>query len=121
MSESEALSDLYQHIKQALHQQKCSKAVMVAHNTFFDQSFYQAAIKRCQLQQQDPFHAFTAFDTATLGGLAFGQTVFSKAVKAAGLPFDEEQAHSAKYDAEQTAHLFCHIVNHWQTLGGWSG
>ena len=54
-----------------------------------------------------------------LSGLALGQTVLSKACIAAGMPFDGAQAHSALYDTEQTAQLFCEIVNRWKRLGGW--
>jgi ribonuclease T len=32
------------------------------------------------------------------------------------MEWDEQQAHSAKYDAERTAELFCAIVNRWDLL-----
>ncbi len=51
-----------------------------------------------------------------LSGLAFGQTVLSKAVQAAGYSFDSREAHSAVYDAERTALLFCRIVNRLRAL-----
>jgi DNA polymerase III epsilon subunit-like protein len=35
------------------------------------------------------------------------------------MAFDGTQAHSALYDTEQTAQLFCEIVNRWKRLGGW--
>ncbi|MBK0814798.1 ribonuclease T, partial [Escherichia coli O25b:H4-ST131] len=69
--------------------------------------------------KRNPFHPFVTFDTAALSGLALGQTVLSKACIAAGMPFDGAQAHSALYDTEQTAQLFCEIVNRWKRLGGW--
>ncbi|MEC9192504.1 MAG: ribonuclease T, partial [Pseudomonadota bacterium] len=50
---------------------------------------------------------------------AFGQTVLSRACGVAGIDFDEAEAHSAKYDADRTAQLFCTIVNRWRDLGGW--
>ena len=75
----------------------------------FDISFLLAAIRRTKVK--NPFHKFTTFDTATLGGLAFCQTVLAKACRAAKIPFDTKQAHSAIYDAERTAELFCMIVN----------
>jgi ribonuclease T len=34
------------------------------------------------------------------------------------MEWDSEQAHSALYDAEQTALLFCSIVNQWDSLNG---
>ncbi|MCU8648589.1 exonuclease domain-containing protein, partial [Citrobacter freundii] len=56
---------------------------------------------------------------AALAGLALGQTVLSKACQTAGMDFDSTQAHSALYDTERTAVLFCEIVNRWKRLGGW--
>jgi ribonuclease T len=61
-----------------------------------------------------PFHAFTCFDTATIAGLIYGQTVLAKAAKAAGVVFDTKEAHSAIYDAEKTAELFCLMMNAWR-------
>ena len=65
------------------------------------------------------FHPFSHFDTATLSGLAFRQTVLAKACEMANIKFDNDEAHSALYDAEKTAQLFCEIINRWQDLGGW--
>ncbi len=78
-------------------------------------SFINAAVNRCGIKKS-PFHAFSCFDTATLGGVAFGQTVLARAVQAAGLEWDGKQAHSAIYDAERTADLFCAIVNRWDNI-----
>ena len=91
---------------------------MVAHNAHFDLGFINAAADRCQIKR-NPFHPFSCFDTATLAGLAFGQTVLAKACIAAGMEFSNSEAHSAAYDAEKTADLFCLIVNKWQSMGGW--
>ena len=63
--------------------------------------------------KRNPFHPFSVFDTVTLAGLAYGQTVLARAVQAAGFDWSSEDAHSALYDAEQTAKLFCKIVNAW--------
>lgn len=117
VDETEALSEIFCFIEKAIKQQACQRAVLVAHNAMFDQGFLLAATDRCGLKNY-PFHQFTTFDTAALSGLAYGQTVLARAVKAAGLEFDAEQAHSAKYDAEVTAQLFCTIVNRWKELGG---
>ena len=97
----------------------CSRAVLVGHNAFFDMAFLNAAVERNRIKRS-PFHPFSSFDTATLAGLAYGQTVLAKALKAAGIPWNEHEAHSAIYDAERTAELFCQIVNRWQDLGGWA-
>ena len=83
---------------------------MVAHNAAFDMGFLQAMITRCEFKK-NPFHAFTTFDTATLAAAAYGQTVLAKAMETAGIPFDAKEAHSAIYDAEKTAELFCKIIN----------
>jgi ribonuclease T len=77
-----------------------------------------SAAARCEIKR-NPFHPFSSFDTATLSGLAFGQTVLAKACAAADIPFDANEAHSAIYDCEKTADVFCHIVNRWRDLGGW--
>ena len=110
ISEEEALRDLFQHTKQMIKQTNCSKAVLVGHNSAFDIGFLQAAAARLGLKNT-PFHKFTTFDTATLGGLMYGQTVLAKALQAAGIDFDPDLAHNALYDAEQTAKLFCQIIN----------
>src|SRR5699024_5075455 len=93
----------------------CQRAILVGHNAHFDLSFVNATVERCGYKR-NPFHPFSCFDTATLGGLAVGQTVLSRAVEAAGLDWDAAAAHSAVYDTERTAALFCHIVNRWKTL-----
>ena len=92
---------------------------MVGHNAHFDLSFVNAAVERCDIKR-NPFHPFSCFDTATLAGLAFGQTVLAKACRTANIEFSNSAAHSAAYDAEKTADLFCYIVNRWRELGGWA-
>ena len=114
LPEDEALAALFDEINQAVKKNKCSRAILVGHNAAFDLNFINAAIARNKIKNS-PFHQFSCFDTATLAGLATGQTVLSKALKAIGESWDNEEAHSAKYDAEKTADLFCYIVNQWQT------
>lgn len=110
--EREALKKIFTPVRQAVKDAGCTRAVLVGHNPSFDLGFVNAAAERTNYKR-NPFHPFSTFDTATLGGLAFGQTVLSRAVKAAGIDWDERDAHSAIYDAEQTAALFCRIVNLW--------
>lgn len=112
VSEREALDRIFQPVRQAMKENHCTRAVLVGHNPFFDLSFLKAAVDRCKIKR-NPFHPFTTFDTATLGALAYGQTVLARAVKAAGFPWDSNEAHSARYDTERTADLFCTIVNRW--------
>ncbi|XBC37825.1 MAG: ribonuclease T [Buchnera aphidicola (Meitanaphis elongallis)] len=118
ISEYKALNTIFQLINSEMHQQKCSKSIVVAHNAIFDHNFLMAAIKRNKIKN-NPFHSFAVFDTATLSGLAVGQTVLARACKAIGLKFDNNKAHSALYDTKKTADLFCKIVNLWKKLGGW--
>ena len=81
----------------------------------FDLAFLNEAIERSAIKR-NPFHPFSCFDTATLCGVAFGQTVLARAVAAAGFEWDEDSAHSAAYDAEITADLFCEIVNRFRPV-----
>ncbi len=118
ISESEALKAIYRQVRKEQKDQECSRAIIVAHNAHFDHSFVMAASERSKLKRV-PFHPFATFDTATLSGLAYGQTVLAKACKAAGMEFDNREAHSALYDTQKTAELFCGIVNKWKALGGW--
>jgi ribonuclease T len=115
LPEAEGLKQLFTPIRKAIKTNGCIKAILVGHNAFFDLSFLNAAAARCGIKR-NPFHPFSTFDTVSLAGLAYGQTVLARAVKAAGLEWDNTQAHSAIYDAEQTALLFCHIINQWKIL-----
>ena len=117
-TEDLALRDLFKKIRAEMKLVGCKRAVLVGHNASFDLGFLNAAIERNALKRS-PFHPFSSFDTATLAGLAVGQTVLAKACLAAGIDFDNTDAHSAIYDTQKTAELFCHIVNRWQQLGGW--
>jgi len=116
--EKTAISKLFEGIRAEQKLAECQRSVLVAHNPAFDMGFVVAAADRIKAKR-NPFHPFTLFDTATLAGLALGQTVLAKACDAAGIAFDNEQAHSALYDTEKTAELFCFIVNRWKKLGGW--
>lgn len=116
--EEMALRGMFEMVRKALRTQHCNRAILVGHNAFFDHGFVKAAVERTDIKR-DPFHPFSCFDTASLAGLAFGQTVLAKACELAGIPFDKNQAHSALYDTKRTAELFCTIVNNWRTLGGW--
>lgn len=113
--EKEGLQELFTPIRKAIKKHHCNRAVLVGHNAAFDLNFINAAIKRNHIKR-NPFHQFSCFDTATLAGLAIGQTVLSKALQAIGESWDNDEAHSALYDAEKTADLFCYIVNQWQQL-----
>jgi len=113
IDEKEALQHIFREIRRAIREAACTRAILVGHNASFDLGFVNEAIRRTSIKR-NPFHPFSSFDTATLCGVAYGQTVLSRAVKAAGLEWDEESAHSAAYDAEVTADVFCDAVNRFK-------
>ena len=115
MPEREALTQLFREIRKAVRDADCTRAILVGHNASFDLGFLNAAAARADIKR-NPFHPFSSFDTATLGGVALGQTVLSRAVTAAGLAWDPAGAHSAIYDAERTAALFCTICNRFRFM-----
>ncbi|HEY5807457.1 MAG TPA: ribonuclease T [Povalibacter sp.] len=108
--EKEALTRLFRDIRQAMKDNDCTRAILVGHNAYFDLNFLNAAVARTGIKR-NPFHPFSSFDTATLAGVTYGQTVLAKALHAAGIPWDSNEAHSALYDAQQTAELFCRVCN----------
>lgn len=114
IEEKQALENLFVPINKALKKTKCQRAVLVGHNAWFDLLFIKEAVKRTGIAS--PFHSFTCFDTATLAGFMYGQTVLAKAAQAAGIDFDTKEAHSAIYDAEKTADLFCAMLNTWRKM-----
>lgn len=118
VTEAEALGEIFKVIRKKVKNEGCNRAVLVGHNATFDHSFVMAAAERCDIKR-NPFHPFSTFDTATLAGLAYGQTVLAKACIAADIEFDNKEAHSARYDTVKTAELFCEIVNKWMRMGGW--
>jgi len=115
IDERDALQRLFRAIRNAVRANNCQRAILVGHNAAFDLAFLNEAIERSDIKR-NPFHPFSCFDTATLCGVAFGQTVLARAVAAAGFEWDEDSAHSAAYDAEITADIFCEIVNRFQPV-----
>ena len=115
IDERDALQRTFREVRRAVRENGCSRAVLVGHNAHFDLGFLNQAIQRSAIKRS-PFHPFSCFDTATLCGVAYGQTVLARAAIAAGLGWDESQAHSASYDAEVTADLFCDVVNRYRDI-----
>lgn len=115
VDEREALETIFQPVREAVRATNCQRAILVGHNAAFDLGFLNAAVRRTG-HKRNPFHPFSCFDTVSLAGLAYGQTVLSKAVQASGMEWDSNEAHSALYDTERTADLFCRIVNRWKAL-----
>ena len=112
VTEREALTGIFKPVRTAMKAQSCTRALLVGHNAAFDLAFVNAAAERAGLKR-NPFHPFSTMDTVSLAALAFGQTVLSRAVVASGLEWDNGDAHSAVYDAERTAALFCRVLNLW--------
>jgi ribonuclease T len=110
VEEKQALPKIFKPVREAIKNQACSKAILVGHNAHFDLKFINAAASRSGIKR-NPFHPFSTFDTVTLAGLAYGQTVLARSIQSAGMEWDSNEAHSAVYDAEMTAMLFCKIVN----------
>ena len=115
IDERDALQRTFREVRRAVRENRCSRAVLVGHNAHFDLGFLNEAIARTAIKRS-PFHPFSCFDTATVCGIAYGQTVLARAAVAAGLGWDETQAHSASYDAEMTADLFCDAVNRYRDI-----
>ena len=115
IDERDALQRTFREVRRAVREARCSRAVLVGHNAHFDLGFLNEAVARSMIKR-NPFHPFSCFDTATLCGVAYGQTVLARAAIAAGLGWDETQAHSASYDAEMTADLFCDVVNRYREI-----
>ena len=120
-NEEDGIRGLFRMIHKEMKQHKCKRAIMIGHNTTLDHNFIFAAAERNKISR-NPFHPFSTFDTVSLAGLAYGQTVLARAAQAAGLSWDTAEAHSALYDASQTAELFCIIANRWAETSGpvWS-
>lgn len=110
LPERDALTRIFKAVRDAMQAVGCKRAILVGHNAGFDLGFLNAAIARTGIKRS-PFHPFSSFDTVTLAGAAFGQTVLAKAARIAGLEWDSGSAHSAAYDAEKTADLFCQVCN----------
>ena len=110
VEEKEALEAFYTVVAEHVKAAGCRRATLVGHNAHFDLNFLMAANKRHNIKDC-PFHAFTCIDTATLGAIFYQKTVLAKALEAADIPFDKNQAHGASYDAKVTAELFCKIIN----------
>lgn len=118
IDEKDALTEVFRVVRKKVKEYECKRAVLVGHNAHFDLGFLNAAITRSNIKRT-PFHPFTCFDTSTLAGLAMGHTVLARACQIAEIDFSNKEAHSAAYDAQKTAELFCLIVNRWADLGGW--
>ena len=115
LTEKEALEKIFAPVHRHIQQNQCTRAILVGHNAFFDLNFIKAAITRTGIKN-NPFHPFSSLDTVTLGALVYGQTVLSRIAEAAHLEWENSSAHSAVYDAEKTAAIFCSVLNKWNGM-----
>lgn len=113
VDEKKCLDELFSIVRKEMKANNCKRAILVGHNAAFDLNFLNAAVTRID-KKRNPFHPFSTFDTVTLAAMAYRQTVLARSVKAAGFPWDANEAHSAVYDTEKTADLFCNIINQWE-------
>jgi len=114
VSEIDALNDLFKIINKTKNKYECSRAILVGHNAHFDSSFLTAAYKRNKIKKT-PFHKFSVIDTVSLGVLATGQTVLARICNELDIDYDNDEAHSAAYDSDVTAKVFCSIVNKYDS------
>lgn len=117
-AEEFVMKELCKFVRKLQKEADCQRSVIVAHNASFDQGFVNAALAR-ESVKRSPFHPFVSFDTTSLAALTLGQTVLVKACEAAKISFKQSEAHSALYDTQKTAELFCYMINHYQSVGGW--
>ena len=110
LPEQDALQRIFREVRHAVRAHGCRRAILVGHNAAFDLGFLNAAVARAEIRR-NPFHPFSCFDTATLAGAALGQTVLARACAVSGFEWDAGSAHSAAYDAERTAEVFCQVCN----------
>ncbi len=115
LPENDALREMFTVVRRAIKRESCQRAILVAHNAAFDQQFLNRAVERGQIKR-NPFHPFSFIDTASLAAVAFGHTVLSEACARANIPFEPSRAHSALYDAQRAAELFCAVVNRWESF-----
>ncbi|CAB9544446.1 Ribonuclease T [uncultured Gammaproteobacteria bacterium] len=109
VTEKQALSDIFQTVHMEIKNEECTRAILVGHNAFFDLGFLRAATERSKLKS--PFHQFSTIDTVSLSALYYGETVLAKAMRVANIEWNDANAHSALYDTQKTAELFCQIFN----------
>ena len=110
LDEEQAVRELFRAVRMEMKRHGCQRAIVTAHNAHFDHGFIHAAAERNGVKRS-PFHPFSVMDTVSLAGVVYGHTVLSESCRRAGIPYDDAQAHSAAYDAQVTAELFCEMVN----------
>ena len=110
VKEADALKSLFKTINKNKTKYQCSRAILVGHNAHFDLSFLNASIERNKIKRS-PFHPFSVIDTVSLGVAVTQQTVLARVCKELKIEYSNDDAHSAAYDSDVTAKVFCKILN----------
>ena len=114
ITEKDALEELFKIINTERTANGCSRAILIGHNAHFDHSFLTEAVSRNNIKKS-PFHPFSVLDTVTLGALHTKQTVLARICDVLNIDYDSKEAHSAAYDSDITAKVFCKIVNQFDS------
>ena len=114
IAEKDALEELFKIINTERTANGCSRAILIGHNAHFDHSFLTEAVSRNNIRKS-PFHPFSVLDTVTLGALHTKQTVLARICDVLNIDYDSKEAHSAAYDSDITAKVFCKIVNEFDS------
>ena len=114
IAEKDALDELFKIINTERTANGCSRAILIGHNAHFDHSFLTEAVSRNNIKKS-PFHPFSVLDTVTLGALHTKQTVLARICDVLNIDYDSKEAHSAAYDSDITAKVFCKIVNEFDS------
>ena len=114
ITEKDALEELFKIINTERTANGCSRAILIGHNAHFDNSFLTEAVSRNNIKKS-PFHPFSVLDTVTLGALHTKQTVLARICDVLNIDYDSKEAHSAAYDSDITAKVFCKIVNEFDS------
>ena len=114
IAEKDALDELFKIINTERTANGCSRAILIGHNAHFDHSFLTEAVSRNNIKKS-PFHPFSVLDTVTLGALHTKQTVLARICDVLNIDYDPKEAHSAAYDSDITAKVFCKIVNEFDS------
>ena len=114
ITEKDALDKLFKIINTERTANGCSRAILIGHNAHFDHSFLTEAVSRNNIKKS-PFHPFSVLDTVTLGALHTKQTVLARICDVLNIDYDSKEAHSAAYDSDITAKVFCKIVNEFDS------
>ncbi|MDG1203629.1 MAG: exonuclease domain-containing protein [SAR86 cluster bacterium] len=114
IAEKDALEELFKIINTERTANGCSRAILIGHNAHFDHSFITEAVSRNNIKKS-PFHPFSVLDTVTLGALHTKQTVLARICDVLNIDYDSKEAHSAAYDSDITAKVFCKIVNEFDS------